>query len=60
MCLTIVHKKLRIKRLHLQQLAGPINSKQHTLINLIGLLLVKAIIKGINHRMMIPFEYLKN
>jgi hypothetical protein len=49
-------QKLHVKRFHLQQLAGPIDSKWHTLIKLIGLLLDKAVkIKGIN-QMIIPFE----
>jgi hypothetical protein len=49
-------QKLRVKRFHLQRLAGPINSKQHTPIKLIGLLVGKAVkIKGIN-KMIIPFE----
>jgi hypothetical protein len=49
-------QKLHVKRFHLQQLAGPINSKQHTSIKLIGLLLGKAVkIKGIN-TIIIPFE----
>ncbi len=34
---------LRVKRFHLQQLAGPIDSKQHTPIKLIGLLLGKVV-----------------
>jgi hypothetical protein len=42
-------QKLCVKRFHLRQLAGPIDSKQHTPIKLIGLLLDKAVkIKGIN------------
>jgi hypothetical protein len=49
-------QKLHAKRFHLQQLAGPIDSKQHTPIKLIGLSLGKAVkIKGIN-KMIIPFE----
>jgi hypothetical protein len=36
-------QKLHVKRFHLQQLAGPIDSKQHTPIKLIGLLLDKAV-----------------
>jgi hypothetical protein len=56
MCLTIVHKKMSAKRFRSQQLVGPIDSKRHTQIKLIGLSLVKAIkIKGIN-KMIIPFE----
>jgi hypothetical protein len=48
--------KLHVKRFHLQRLAGPIDSKQHTPIKSIGLLLDKAVkIKGINP-MIIPFE----
>jgi hypothetical protein len=53
-------QKLHVKWFHLQQLAGPIHSKQHTLIKLIGLLLGKAVkIKGIN-KMIILFESLLN
>ncbi len=56
MCLTIVHKKMHVKRFHSQKLAGPIDSKRHTPIKLIGLLLDKAVkIKGINP-LIIPFE----
>ncbi len=48
--------KLRVKRFHSWWLAGPIDSKWHTLIKLIGLLLGKAVkIKGI-HTMIILFE----
>jgi hypothetical protein len=36
-------QKLYVKRFHLQGLAGPIDSKQHTPIKLIGLLLGKAV-----------------
>jgi hypothetical protein len=49
-------QKLHLKRFHLQQLAGPINSKQHNPIKLSGLSLDKAVkIKGINE-MIILFE----
>jgi hypothetical protein len=49
-------QKLQVKRFHSRQLAGPIDSKQHTLIKLIGLLLGKAVkVKGIN-TMIILFE----
>ncbi len=49
-------QKLHVKRFHLQRLAGPIDSKRHTPIKLIGLLLDKAVkIKGINP-MIIRFE----
>jgi hypothetical protein len=49
-------QKLRVKRFHLQQLAGPINSKQHTPTKQIGLSLDKAVkIKGINP-IIIPFQ----
>jgi hypothetical protein len=52
--------KLCVKRFHSQQLAGPIDSEQHTLTNLIGLSLYIAVkIKGINLTT-IPFEYLLN
>jgi hypothetical protein len=36
-------QKLHVKRFHLQQLAGPIDSKQHHPIKLIGLSLGKAV-----------------
>jgi hypothetical protein len=53
-------QKLRVKRFQSQQLAGPIDSKQHTPIKLISLLLGKAVkIKEIN-KMIIPFEQLLN
>jgi hypothetical protein len=49
-------QKLRVKRFHLQWMAGPITSKWHHLIKLIGLLLGKAVkVKRIN-TMIIPFE----
>jgi hypothetical protein len=49
-------QKLHVKGFYLQQLVGPIDSKQYTPIKLIGLLLVKAIkITGIK-TMIIPFE----
>jgi hypothetical protein len=49
-------QKLHVKRFHLQRLAGPIDSKQHTPIKLICLLLDKSVkIKGINP-IIIPFE----
>jgi hypothetical protein len=49
-------QKMCVKRFHSQQLAGPIDSKQHTPIKLIGLLLGKAVkIKGIN-KTIISFE----
>ena len=48
--------KLHVKRFHLQRLAGPIDSKRHTPIKLIGLLLGKTVkIQGIN-KMIIQFE----
>jgi hypothetical protein len=49
-------QKLCVKKFHSQQLAGPIDSKRHTPIKLISLLLGKAVkIKGIK-KMIIPFE----
>jgi hypothetical protein len=54
MCLMIVNKNMPVKRFHSRQLARPIDSKQHTPIKLIGLLLDKVKIKGINP-MIIPF-----
>jgi hypothetical protein len=42
-------QKMHVERFCLQQLAGPIDCKQHTPIKLIGLLLGKAVkLKGIN------------
>jgi hypothetical protein len=51
-------QKLHVKTFHSRQFAGRIDSKQHTLIKLIGLLLGKAVkLKGIN-TMIVPFEKL--
>jgi hypothetical protein len=38
-------QKLRVKRFHLQELSGPIDSEQHTLIKLISLSLGEAVKK---------------